>query len=267
MLKLLQTTRHRRSTLSEICKVLGISKSSAYTVLKTLQDASFVSFDEATKEYSLGLGLLELGGAVADRLDDVAVARPYLSELTDETQETCIIARWMEEYFIVLHCQTPSREVRVSLTVGQRLKHVSGALGKAYLAYSANEQLRSVLSTVSLRPYTPNSITEVAEFEQQLEKCRQLGYAVGLEEAVVGINAVASPIFDKSGSVTLVLGIFGFSSSLSPELMERNGARVRETAGKISAALGHPSSASPTSNIDLAYSQRRHNGPHSGGPA
>lgn len=239
ILNFLKRKGHRRSSLAEICKALEVSKSSAFTVLKTLQDADFVSHDESDKKYSLGLALLELGGVVADELDYVAVSRPFVRDLASQTQETCIIVRWINRQFIVLHCEEPRRNVRVTVAVGQHFRHITGALGKAYLAFADEDYVTQVLTDATLRPSTPHSITDLARFKAELEKCRQDGFAEAYEESILGVNAVAAPVFNKSGSVSLVIGILGFSSSLSPELVRRDGALLREAAWKISAALGN----------------------------
>src|SRR3990172_2195920 len=127
---------HRRSSLAQISNALGISKSSAYNVLKTLQDAAFVQFHPTGKRYSLGLALLHLGSIVADDMDHLSIARPYVHELAAEVQQTCLVARWVEDRLVVLHCEEPLHDLRVTMAVGQQLRYISGAFGKAYLAFA-----------------------------------------------------------------------------------------------------------------------------------
>ena len=238
VLKYLKSKEHRRASLSEICKALEASKSSTFNILKTLLAADFVSYDEADKRYSLGMELLELGGVVADDLDMIALSRPFARELAGQIQETCIVARWVAGRFVVLLCEEPARDIRVTMAVGQHFRYVSGAFGKAYLAFADKGQVREILRDGTRLASTPHSITTIKEFEKDLARCRQSGYAEGYEEAVLGVNAIASPIFDRNGEVVLVLGVLGFASSLSPELMRLDGRIVREAASRISAALG-----------------------------
>lgn len=128
--------------------------------------------------------------------------------------------------------------------VGHHFEYMFGAFGKAYLAFASDEEVRQVLKMHPFRPSTPHTVTDWSQFERELERCRALGYAEGYEEAVLGVNAVASPIFDRTGSLVLIIGILGFSSSLSPELVHLDGRLVRETADQISAALGSSRSSS-----------------------
>lgn len=238
ILKYLKRKEHRRASLAEICSGLEVSKSSAFNILKTLLASDFVSYDEADRRYSLGMELLELGGVVGDDLDMVALARPFARELANQIQETCIIVRWMKGRFVVLLCEEPARDIRVTMAVGQHFRYVSGAFGKAYLAFAGEERVREILKDGTRLASTPHSVPTIEAFEEELASAREDGYAEGYEEAVLGVNAVASPIFDRSGDVVLVLGILGFASSLSPELMRLDGTLVREAAGKISATLG-----------------------------
>lgn len=238
ILKFLKRRDQRRATAAEIGKSLGISKTTTFTILKTLHSGDFVSYEGATKRYSLGLELLELGAVVADEMDVVALARPFVRELALQAQETSVIVRWVKDRFIVLHCEEPARDVRVTMAVGQHFRYVSGAFGKAYLAFAGKDHAGEILRQVPLRPSTPHSITHMGAFTEELARCRQSGYAEGYEEAVLGVNGIASPVFGRDGEVALVIGILGFSSSLSPDLMRLDGDLVRETARKISAALG-----------------------------
>lgn len=238
ILQYLKGEGHRRATLAEICKALDISKSSVFTVLKTLQDGDFVRYDASRKSYALGLSLLELGSAVAREMDDTAIARPFVRRLADEIRQTCVIARWIDDKFIFLYCAEPPREVRVTVGQGQQLRYLSGAFGKAYLAYAGDDYVQQVLSKKPLQPFTPHSITDVGRFMRELALCRQNGYAESYEETELGINAIASPVFDKDSNVALLIGFLGFSSSLRPESMRESGLLVREAAASISAALG-----------------------------
>lgn len=238
ILEFLGQDGHRRSSLAQISNALGISKSSAYNVLKTLQDSAFVQFHPTGKRYSLGLALLQLGSIVADDLDYLSIARPYVHELAAEVQETCLIARWVEDRLVVLHCEEPLHDLRVTIAVGQQLRYVSGAFGKAYLAFSPADYARQKLHQSGLASLTPHSITDIEAFMRELERVRQNGYSESYEETRHGINGIAAPVFDKRGSVVLIVGLLGFRSNLPPDAMLRDGMLVRKTACSISAALG-----------------------------
>lgn len=56
--RVLRWLRGRAATLSEMSDALEFSKSTAYGILKTLQQEGFVRYEEPTKQYRLGHELL-----------------------------------------------------------------------------------------------------------------------------------------------------------------------------------------------------------------
>ena len=64
--------RHRNVTVTDIAQALGVGASTCYAILKTLQHHNLVGFDERGKTYSLGLGPVELGGAVKNVIASAA---------------------------------------------------------------------------------------------------------------------------------------------------------------------------------------------------
>jgi len=69
------------SSITEISKKVGLSKSSAYRALSSLKNAKWVIQDSDTKKYSLGSTLLELGLSVTSRLDLRSASLPFLNKL------------------------------------------------------------------------------------------------------------------------------------------------------------------------------------------
>src|ERR671930_1494751 len=83
----------RRATLTQIGEALALSKSTTYAILKTLQQAGLLGYDEATKQYYLGVQLLALGEAAANQLDYLATVKPLLRALASDTGLTGLIAQ------------------------------------------------------------------------------------------------------------------------------------------------------------------------------
>jgi DNA-binding IclR family transcriptional regulator len=52
------------------------------------------------------------------------------------------------------------------------------------------------------------------------------------------VNAVAAPILDHRGQVTLALGVVGFASLLPRRRLARCGRKLREVAGLITRVIG-----------------------------
>ena len=76
------------------------------------------------------------------------------------------------------------------------------------------------------------------ELMRDLEKVRELGYALDDEENSPGVRCVAAPIFNSDGAIEAALGLSGttyqFESASVPKIAEV----VKAAARKISHGLG-----------------------------
>src|ERR1700693_2436263 len=82
-LNILEAAANRREGLtnSEISHKLGIPKSSASYILRTLERRGYLRRDAETGRYRLGLKILSLGGDARANLDLAEVALPFMQAL------------------------------------------------------------------------------------------------------------------------------------------------------------------------------------------
>src|SRR5262249_34264601 len=66
--------------------------------------------------------------------------------------------------------------------------------GKVSLAFAPPEALAEYFETHELRRLSPATITDRAQFERELERIREAGYAVSREEQEIGVSTMAAPI-------------------------------------------------------------------------
>src|SRR5215471_13489859 len=78
--------------LMELCHKTGLHKSTLYRLLEVLRGHDFVSLDETSGSYHLGLRLVELGSTAMARLGLDRLAQPVLKELAEQTGETAHLA-------------------------------------------------------------------------------------------------------------------------------------------------------------------------------
>ena len=89
------------------------------------------------------------------------------------------------------------------------------------------------------KKYTEKTILDEAALSRDLDKVRQLGYAVDNEEMEIGVRCVASPIRQHIGSIIAAVSISGPSSRLTSDRTSQVGELVRHAADEISADLGY----------------------------
>ncbi len=226
-----------QASLSELSRAVGMSKSTVFGLLRTLEMAGFVEMDPPTKRYGLGSALIGLGEAASARLDAVQVGRRHLHQAVVASGLTGILAKPLPDRFVVLYKEESQSDIRATMSVGQEVPH-AGAIGKVLLAHmhSAERSARlAELERAELLPSRP-----VAEREAEYERIRSVGYSVSQGEYRRGVNAVAAPIFDHSGRICLVACLIGMAGSLTAHALQEAGRKLSHVAALASEELGAP---------------------------
>ncbi|PYU48582.1 MAG: hypothetical protein DMG53_06555 [Acidobacteria bacterium] len=93
-LSILEAAAQRREGLTnaEISRKLGIPKSSASYILRTLEKRSYLRREAETGRYRLGLKILSLGGDAQANLDIADVALPFMRSLVERIHLTVHLA-------------------------------------------------------------------------------------------------------------------------------------------------------------------------------
>lgn len=237
----LREMSERQSTLSEISRGVGMSKSTVFGLLRTLEMAGFVEMDPLTKRYGLGSTLIGLGEAASARLDAVQVGRRHLHQAVVASGLTGILAKPLPDRFVVLYKEESQSEIRATMSVGQEVPH-AGAIGKILLAYMDASERSERLSELEMADLIPSR--PASEREAEYERIRADGYSVSQGEYRRGVNAVAAPIFDHTGRICLVACLIGMAGSLSSGALLEAGRKLGLVADRASQELGAPRLAS-----------------------
>lgn len=238
LLRFLKERNHRPWGVSELSRGVQVNKSTCFTILRTLERHALVAYDQATKKYSLGTALIELGGAVAGAASGAVVAKPFLVDLFEELRLTSLLGRRVQDKVVIIDKAEVLDDFRVTVPLGQVLPLVSGAMGRSLLSRTRESGLEAILRAEVIVSQRARRGQVLAKLRRELEEARRRGYAASLGEIQAGINSVAAPIFDHQGHAVLTIGIVGFGSAMPPRSLPRYGRKVRETASLITRAMG-----------------------------
>ncbi|WP_124728139.1 IclR family transcriptional regulator [Staphylospora marina] len=190
--------------MMEIASKTGLNKSTVFRLLATLEAKGFVKRDPRTDKYELGFRIWELSASL-NRSDDPAVLLlPEMERLRDELDET--VSLYVRDGLERVRIQAvESRQaIRRVAPVGARMPLSVGASSKVLVAYGDRELLRAVLTD----PDWPETVDKDA-FRAQLEKIREDGFALSVEEREEGTAAVAVPVFSRGGKLVAALTVSG----------------------------------------------------------
>jgi len=233
----------KKTTLTEICKSVGIHKSKGYAILNTLQHFAFVQRSPDSKTYSLGPGLLFLSSTILDNLDMREIAAPLLRGLSRTTSSTSFLGLVSDDHVFVVAKDEGSRDIGVTIRLGHRFPLTWGAHGKAIVAVLPEAERDRVLGSAKLYFHGSPSRFDPRRLEQEIAECRRTGFAVDLGEMQPGIHGVASPVQGPSGKVIGALAVIG---TFPQDLAVRYGSEVAKAARKFSQTVeGSPVAAMP----------------------
>ena len=219
--------------LSELSRRCGVAKSTVHRLCGELVEWGVVQ--RRGDGFELGPRLFDLGAQVPSQRRVRDVALPYLEGLLIETGHAVHLAvdRGESNFYLEkleLHSTPP-----MPTNVGKRVELHASATGKAVLAFGDPARALRIL-TGPLEAITPNTIVDPKELAAELVQTRRQGYSIEQEELLLGLNAVAAPVY-KSGGV--LLG--AVSVTAAPQLLNiaRTAPRLRDITTKISRRLGH----------------------------
>jgi IclR family acetate operon transcriptional repressor len=183
----------------------------------------------------LGLALVTLADRVLARLDLQALARPILVELMEQTGETATLSLPGEREAITVD-SVPSRSSVVSMArLGRPSISHATAVGKVMLAFGGGTLPRER----DLVALTDRTITDRALLAVAVAAVRERGYGTVFGEREVDVNAIAAPVFDRSGALAAILGLQGPANRL--EDPTRLLGELLHGAAALTRALGGPS--------------------------
>ena len=226
-------------SLSQLMERTGLPRATAFRLLATLEQCGYV-----VKEgpgYSLGFKLFVLGNVVADGLDLRRVAHPHLEALRDATGETVQLAVLEDWQVVHLDRVISNQSVAYMVShVGAILPAYCTALGKALLAFQAEDMVDAWASTQELRRHTPTTITTAGGLLDELRRIRARGYSIDDEEREVGVRCVGAPVFERDGGAVAAISL-GAPTARLPRTLEGSAiaTQVLATALAISRELGY----------------------------
>lgn len=230
--------QHSNSRAHVIAAALKINRSTCHGILKTLVAGGFLVFDEVTKTYKFGPVIIAIGARAREAPNYVLVARPLLERWVAATSFTIFIALPLpDKQFLVVDRVESTRDIKVTVSIGERFPLAAAALGKAYLAWLAPHEARGLIGQAELPAFTRNSITGLEDFMAELEETRRQGWSVSRREYYGGSNAVAAPVFGSGGEVVMVMCSLAADSDMTTDRLDYFGGSIKRFADQLSTKL------------------------------
>jgi DNA-binding IclR family transcriptional regulator len=182
-------------SVKQLAERTGCTKSLVYHVLAELESRDYV-MKLANGDHSLGLAVVELGGAFSVGVPLMASVRRVCRRLAHVTGETVNRGILQGDQVLYLMREEGARSVFAVSHVGKLLPANAVALGKALLALRTDDEVRATFAGQlaahgQLSSLTQKPITTVDALIEDLARVRTEGHAEEHGEAVAGRCCVA----------------------------------------------------------------------------
>lgn len=245
VLQVLGNGRGKGMGVGEIAEAIGVSRSTAFTLLQTLVARGFVADVRVGggRLYGLGLSLVYLGDLALQELGITQVATPVLHRLTDAMQLTSRLAILDDGFAVAIGRVDAPGPFRIAASLGRReLPHCS-SVGKALLAHIPPDQVMELMARLGMPKRTEYTLTTPEALLRDLHESMLRGYAFDNEEDNMGVVCVGAGVYDRSGEVVAAISVSSMKLDRSEADLHKLGATVRAYADEISLLLGGPTHA------------------------
>lgn len=228
--------------VSELAKLVNANKPRTYRHLRTLVDRHYVMQDAESDKYSLTLKIFHIGQSIAAAASFLKESRHVMPELRRQTGQTVTIGQVEEHGVRILDILKHRSDIEIATPPGTLFDFHSSAQGKIALAFGPSELLDDI-AMKNLKCFTPNTCIDSGSLKFEIAKITESGWAVAPEEVLMGINALAAPVFDAGGALAGTIAIVGSIQHLPAEPEPAMLAAVCDAAATISCRLGHREAA------------------------
>jgi DNA-binding IclR family transcriptional regulator len=194
-------------TLTAAAQILGLTKASAFRILRTLEALGY-----ATKS---GDGRYTVAGGARAQVPSRSIqgmlqhGSEPLQNLSLEFRETASMAALFENHIEVIFVLESSQLIRMGNTVGRILPPHASSLGKVITAFQERDNCQRLLRSYGTSPFTAKTIRDELGLQKEFERIRAAGHAEDWEESTPGGVCFAAPILrpDRTaiGAISLSL--------------------------------------------------------------
>jgi DNA-binding IclR family transcriptional regulator len=228
---------HPEWGLNDICEHTGMSKTTAYRMLRTLEARDFLVYDPSIERYHLGGATIPGAYLAMSYVGFVRASHPFLEQLAEATGETVEFTVGSAEGAVVVDEVATTHPFRLNRPTGRILSSMSNSSFRLYMAYRPVAEQMKILRVVQ-HTLTPNTVTDPDEIIRRMAAERQEGLAWDLEEQDIGVCAVSVPVFERDGSVKAIVTMVAPAERFGPRVRKRKAEVLKNTAAEMTTYLG-----------------------------
>lgn len=225
-------------SVTQLSRSIGSSASAVHRILVALKRKGLVEQRADSERYALSWSVLALGRSLNARANLRTVALAFMTELRDLSGETVSLNVRIGQERMCIDQVESAQEVRWVARIGVPSPLYAGATGWALLAHMGERERDAYLAGVRLEQLTPYTVADPVRLRRELARVRADGYAVSLQDRIVGLGGISAPIFDHSGAAIAAITIGGRADHLTEQMFRGWAPAVMAAAQRITELIG-----------------------------
>ena len=211
-------------TVTEAAHARSLPVPTVHRILAALQHHGYVSRDEFSKRYRLGIAALELGRHASASIDLRVTSLKVLESLAEASGETVLLTAIGPDRrrSVCLERVESRNPLRLSVAPGLRVLLHAGASQKALLAYMSDSDVDTLVAD-GLSPLCDATITDPVALKKELQTIRKRGWATSYQETNLGLWGIAITLLGADMKAVAAVGLAGprvrLPQSRAPELL------------------------------------------------
>jgi DNA-binding IclR family transcriptional regulator len=198
--------------VNAVSQALGLVPSTALHILRVLVAEELVKVDAATKQYSLGSGLISLARTVLEADSFPTLVQPSLDDLSRRYDVTAIGVEVPNLVHMIVVALARSRApVRIHVDVGSRFPALISATGRCVAAFGQYPRGEVEKRFRSLRW---NNAPRYETWCKEVETVRRQGFSIDRGNYIAGVTIVAVPVLNAAGFMTHTIASVGITDQL-----------------------------------------------------
>jgi len=222
--------------VNAIARTLELIPSTCLHILRVLVAEELVTFDPATKRYSLDAGIVTVARSALRRNGFAETVQPELDRISRRYGVTAIGVQAIGlEHIVVVAISRSDQALRLHVDIGSRFPTLISATGRCIAAFGGHAWSTLERRFRALRWDRPPSLRA---WRAQVEATRVKGYAVDEGNYITGVTIIAAPVRSIGGRVSHVVVVVGVSEQVRRIGVEALAHELRAIADGLSRQLG-----------------------------
>ncbi len=220
-------------TLQGLVETTGMAKPTLHRMLQQLESAGLLIRENNGRHYGVGARMRRMAESLLLNDTHHGARHSVLRSLVEELGESCNLTTLSGNEIVYLDRVETLEPLRFTLHPGSRVPAHCSASGKIIMSQLAPAQRRRLLEAAPLKKYTPNTVTDVDQIEEELKQVRRDGYAIDDQEFLPGLVCAAVLVPSSSGISNLGIAVQAPVMRLTPDKALRVLPALRRAADAI----------------------------------